>query len=286
MATQLKIGFKAFDPHELLCHFVALEAGLYRHHDITVELFDLTFAEDSGLPEDMCQVSCGAAMAAALKGSPQRVVFVAVDKPMFWIYARDEGPLERLAGKKMATYPPTAPPHHLANMVLSRHGMNAGQDLTLRAARDDASRLGLLLSGSVDAAVISSAVAPAKIERAGIRRLSLVGDEIRLPTTGLAVHAEWLRREPGQVRTLIAILAGGLSLVRRQDTLCAAVLEKYFAVEKEFSMATARYYRGCFTRDGRTSETIAANAVSAMGRSLGLERVPAWDEIYSFGGLS
>ncbi len=72
MAVQVKIGFKAFDPHELLCHFVALEAGLYQHHDITVELFDLTFAEDMSLPEDMCQVSCGAALASRPQGQPAK----------------------------------------------------------------------------------------------------------------------------------------------------------------------------------------------------------------------
>jgi len=279
----VKLGFKAFDPHELLCHCAAVEAGYYQRRGIAAELFDLTFTADADLPEDVLQVSCGAALASALRGQPQKIVFVAVDRPMFWIYARGrQHRLQDLAGKKMATYPPAAPPHHLANMVLARHGIDAGSDMTLRPARDDTARLGLLLSGSVDAAVISSIVAPAKLEQAGMRRLCLVGDEIRLPTTGLAVHAAYLEREAERVQQVVSILAGGLALVHGDETVTGAVLQKYFAVEKQLAGATAQYFRGCFTRDGRTSETIAANAIGAMGRSLGVAPLPAWDEVYSF----
>jgi hypothetical protein len=41
--TTITLGFKAFDPHELLCHFVADMAGLYRRESLQVELADITF---------------------------------------------------------------------------------------------------------------------------------------------------------------------------------------------------------------------------------------------------
>ena len=80
--TRVLLGFKAFDPHELLCHFVAAEGGLYSRHGIRVRLVDITFVPDAELPAELFQVSCGAALAGALQGNGQRVVFVATDRPM------------------------------------------------------------------------------------------------------------------------------------------------------------------------------------------------------------
>ena len=42
--TTVQLGFKAFDAHELLCHFIAAKAGLYQRHRLQIELVDITFA--------------------------------------------------------------------------------------------------------------------------------------------------------------------------------------------------------------------------------------------------
>ena len=81
---KVRIGFKAFDPHELMLHFIAVDSGLYKKEGLDVELNDITFADDQALPSGLFQVSCGAALSGALQGNGQRVVFVATDKPMFW----------------------------------------------------------------------------------------------------------------------------------------------------------------------------------------------------------
>ena len=78
---RIQVGFKAFDPHELLCHFVAVDAGLYQRENIDVELIDITFVADNELPPHVSQVSCGAALSSALKGIAQRIIFIATDKP-------------------------------------------------------------------------------------------------------------------------------------------------------------------------------------------------------------
>ena len=122
--TAVTLGFKAFDAHELLCHFIAVEAGFYARHGLQVELVDITFVADADLPGNWFQASCGAALSSAVRGRQQRVVLVAADKPMFWIYSRpDLKRIEDLRGVRLATFPPTAPPRHLANIVLARGGL-------------------------------------------------------------------------------------------------------------------------------------------------------------------
>ncbi len=282
MAT-LKLGFKAFDAHELLCHFVAVAAGLYTRYGLRVELEDITFMPETELPVEWFQASCGAALASAVKGIPQRVVSVAVDRPMFWIYARPEiTQLEGLAGQRLATFPAVAPPHHLANIVLSRAGLVDSAAMTLHPARDDVARLGLLKNGYVDAAVISSSIAPAKVCGFGMNELCLIGDEIRLPTTGLAIDQAFLDREPDLTRTLVDIHRRALALIHGDPSLVGRVLEDIFDVAKEHSVATARLYQGCFTQNGSTSAEIAQSAVDALSKSLSVETPLSWEKVYRF----
>ena len=281
--TTIQVGFKAFDPHELLCHFVAVNAGLYDRENIDVELIDITFVADTELPAHVSQVSCGAALGSALKGNPQRILFVATDKPMFWIYSGNKiKSIGALAQSKIATFPATAPPHHLANFILRKSGINVEQDIVLLPARDDVARFGLLASGHVDAAVISSAIAPAKIEQTGQNMLCFFGDEIRIPTTGLAVDQTFLEQETELIKTLVNILQQSLSIIHADPDAVARVLKEYFGVDDSFKIETAELLQNYYTEDGMTTQEIAQNAINTMCKSLSISTVPDWQQIYDF----
>lgn len=281
--TTVQLGFKAFDAHELLCHFIAAKAGLYQRHRLQIELVDITFAIDTDLPQHMFQASCGAALASALQGNPQRVVFVAIDRPMFWLYAtRDIESLKDLKNKKVATFPAIAPPHHLANIILQRAGIDPQEDVALAPARDDVARFGLLKTGDVDAAVISSAVSPVAVKKAGFHELCFFGDTLRMPTTGLAVHATQLKQQAGLVETLVAILKEGLSLLHKDPVLVADVLQRYFDVPTDITGETAAMYEKYFTHDGQTTPEIAQLAVDSLRKSLQISTSISWQEIYDF----
>lgn len=282
--TTIQVGFKAFDPHELLCHFVAVNAGLYKRENIDVELIDITFVLDTDLPSQVSQVSCGSALGSALKGIQQKILFIATDKPMFWIYSNSKiKSMGELANSKIATYPTIAPPHHLANIILSKSGINVEQDVVLLPARDDVARLGLLASGNVDAAVISSAIAPAKIEQTGKNKLCFFGDEIRIPTTGLAVDQAYLDKEPELIQSLVNILKQSLSIIHEDPDAVASVLTEYFDVAEKYKMETAEVLENYYTKDGKTTQEIAQNAIKALCKSLSISTVPDWQQIYAFG---
>ena len=282
MAT-LQLGFKAFDPHELLCHFVAVEAGLYKRENLQIELVDITFIPDTELPKQMFQASCGAALSSALKGIPQRIIFVATDKPMFWIYSSpDITTLAQLKSHKISTYPLTAPPHHLANIILKDAGLNIEKDLTLLTARDDISRLGLLKSGNVNAAVISSAIAPAKIEHMGFNKLCFFGDEIRIPTTGLGVDQSFLEKEPDLANAFVAVLRESQTLIHQDPDLVGKVLQHYFDVDTEIRNETAELYKQYYTQEGKTTKEIAQGAINSLCKSMNISKQIAWDQIYDF----
>jgi len=281
--TAVTLGFKAFDAHELLCHFVAVKSGLYKKSQLQVELVDITFIPDTELPKHWFQASCGAALSSAVKGIPQRVVFVATDKPMFWIYASPGiKSVGELRNKRLATFPAIAPPHHLANIIMTRAGLNVSTEVALRTTRDDTARLGLLKSGHVEAAVISSALAPAKLTELGFNTLCFLGDEIRIPTTGLGVDQNYLDKESELTRLLADTHKESLLLIHNDPVLVSRVLLEYFDVAKEHADATSMLYRSCFTKDGKTTEEIAQAAINGLAKSLNVPTLIPWQQIYQF----
>lgn len=280
---KLQFGFKAFDPHELLCHFVAADAGLYWENSIEIELTDITFMPDSAIPRGLFQVSCGAALSGAIAGNDQRIIFVTIDKPMFWIYgAVETTSLANLGIARVATYPDNAPPHHLANMLMSKVGLDVQNAISLKAARDDVARLGLLQSESVEAAVISSALSPFKVNALGYKTLAFFGDNLSIPTTGLAVDEATMNSEINLLEDLRAILKQGLSIIHTDPGQVATVLEKRFGVNPDHSLDTAKLFQGCYTEDGSTSVEILENAIHSLGKALNVTSPPGTETLYPF----
>lgn len=112
----MRLGFRAYDPHVLLVHFVAERAGLYGSLEVT--LVDLRRREQ---PHDAA-VACGSALFAALAGAAIRVLLSAATAPMFWLYG---------AGSRIATYPPGAPPGRFLKLAL------AGEEATFIPVASD-----------------------------------------------------------------------------------------------------------------------------------------------------
>lgn len=87
---KVQLGFKAFDLHELTCHFVAESAGFYAEHGLDVSLMDTRLVPDSELPQGLFSAACGSAVFRWLHGEKLKVVLVAAERPMFWLYTHSD----------------------------------------------------------------------------------------------------------------------------------------------------------------------------------------------------
>lgn len=263
--TTVHLGFKAFDPHELACHFIARHAGLYAARGMEVRLLDTTFLTDGQLPPVTFHAACTAALYAWLRGAPMRVVFVACDRPMFWLVGRPgaldgggEGSI-RLAG-----YPPGAPPGELLRLVLAADRQTAGRHVEILPVRDDVARLGLVAGGDVDAAVISSGVAPGRLRRLGLDPLRFFGDAVRVPTTGLAVHRDLLEREPEVVRAMRDCHREALKLLHTDARLSGEALARFLDLPPDDAQEAVSVLRRYCTQDGCSTPAIEAAAIDAL----------------------
>jgi hypothetical protein len=276
------LAFKAFDCHELLCHAVAQAAGFYENRNLSVKLLDSTFIPDDALPESTFQVACGAALASFLAGAERRVVFVACDQPMFWLLGR-QGlvGLSGLAGARVASFPDAAPPARFLHKLLSDAGVKA----EVLPSRDDVARLGMLRSGSVDAALFSSLYLPYELESRGLQQLAFVGDKLRLPSTGLAVTGALFGRNPEWVAAMVEVFQRAMNAIFNDDQLLCNVLADTFGKPRQGLENALQTVRECYQPAGFSDDTLLQNAVDGMALGMGLNSRPAGD-LYDFSFLN
>ena len=278
----VECGIKAFDIHELLCHFVAQRGGFYTAAGLDVRLVDTTFTPDDRLPgADYFQVACGAA--AFSQNVSFKVYLAAVTKPMFWLYgSAGTESVEQLAGKCIATYPPLAPPYWFNRITLRNHGLDPDNDVELKPARDDAIRLGLLREGAVDAALISSAISPVTIQGQGLNVLSLVGDEIRFVTSGIATTEKIAQDDPDLVGNLVGAYRQSLAVIHGSPAEIQPILADVMGVSEEIAKKTCELVLPCYTQDGYMDMDEVRESLSTLDAEMGHEAPINADELYDF----
>jgi len=279
----VECGIKAFDVHELLCHFLAKRLGYYADEGLDVRVVDVTFVPDERLPRDYFQVACGAAFLGRREGHPFKVLLAATDRPIFWLHARPEiERIEDLAGARVATYPPVAPPHWFSRASLRNHGLDPDADVSLWLCRDDIIRLGMLRERDVDAAVVSSAVSPLTVQAHGLRTLTFIAEELQFVTTGVATSERVLEEQPDLAAALVRAFARSLNAIHESADDAIAAIADVLDVSDERAAETYRLIRPCYTRDGRVPREVLQRAVDRLDAEGVPGRPIDVDELYDF----
>ena len=278
----VECGIKAFDVHELLCHFVAQRGGFYAAAGLDVRLVDTTFTPDEKLPDaNYFQVACGAAVFS--RSVRFRIFLAAVTRPMFWLYGTaGTDSVEQLAGKRIATYPALAPPYWFNRIALRNHGLDPDNDVELKPARDDAIRLGLLREGAVDAALISSAISPAAIQQLGLNTLTLVGDEVRFVTSGIATTEKIAQEDPDLVEGLVNAYRRSLAVIHHSPAEIYPILADVMGVPDEVAEKTYELILPCYTADGYIDPETLQAGLNTLSAEQGTDAPINADDLYDF----
>ena len=282
--VEVECGIKAHDVHELYCHFLAQRLGYYSDEGLAVRVIDVTFTPDERLPRrNYFQVACGAAYLGRREGFPFKVVLAAATRPMFWLHASsDVGSIEELRGRRVATYPPVAPPHWFNRVLLRKHGLDPDTDLEFWPCRDDIIRLGLLRGGDVDAALLSSATSPVKLKRLGFSTLALSGDEVRFVTTGVATFESILAEQRDLVEAIVRAHLRALAVIHDRPDEAIAVLAEQLDASDDVARETFSLMQHCFTPDGVADTDLLASALSDLGNELPAAGEVRPSDLYDF----
>jgi len=284
----VECGIKAFDIHELLCHFIAKRLGFYEEAGLDVTVIDVTFVPNEKLPEsNYFQVACGAAYLGRRDGFPFKVALAATTKPMFWWHARAGiEKIEELKGKRVATYPPIAPPHWFNRVAIRNYGLDPDRDLDIRPSRDDIIRLSMLREGDIDAAVISSAISPVTVQQLGLNTLTLLGDEVTFVTTGIATTEKIMREDPEVVSALISAFQKSLATIHEYADQVIPIISDILRLSDETAVQTYELIRGCYTKQGRVEMKTAQAALDVIEKELGGGKEVKAQDLYDFSLLN
>jgi len=272
--------------HEELVAYVADQQDYYAEEGVHVALRD-GCAWDTDRVRRTATIGLGRAIASAVTdGVPWVVLCVNTQHPLFWLLARESyTTVEALKGRRIGIHAPRTAPGCFARIVLRKHGIDPDRDVqcVVMNPGDYSRHLRGLADGSLDAAFVGSTVAPEVVARDdGLRLLAFMGDDLRVPTVGVAVDPTYLSPDDPAVLALVRANRRALRAIHDEPELAARHID---ALIPGLTLAQARqhyerYVAPYFTTDGRHDPAVAARAVAAVAKELGVPTAPDATKIF------
>jgi NitT/TauT family transport system substrate-binding protein len=279
--TYIELGI-----HELLVAYVADQQNCYEQEGVHVAIRDGR-AWDPERIRRTATIGLGRAMVTRLTaGVPWTVLCVNTHRPMFWLLARDNyGSVEEMRGRRIGFHPRQSAPACFCRIVLRGYGLDPDHDVepVVMTPGDYSRHLHHLAEGTLDAAFVGSTLAPeVTAQEKGLRVLTYVGDHFSFPTVGVAVDPTHLAPDDPAVLALVRANRRALRTIHDEPDLAVRYIIDLIPslTETQARQYYERYVAQQFTVDGRHDPSVAAQAVPAVAKELGVSTVPDIAEIY------
>jgi NitT/TauT family transport system substrate-binding protein len=265
--------------------YLAKEKGYYQDEGLEVQLIMMPAPVSNlaliGGNVDFTSVPT-AAITAALRGAPLRVLFTSFDRPLFWLYSRPEiRDLKALRGKKIGTSGLGAA-ETLLRDFLKRHGLEAGRDVTLVNTGADAVRYQSVLGGSTDATVITLPW-NFSAEDSGLRNLVAFTKEDMIQLTGsVVVRDGTLKTDPELVEKFISATLKGHLAVRENRLEAISVLTRNIKIADSLAAKSYDVIRPALTVDGGLSEAAQKKALDLILQVQNVKESPPAERFFDF----
>ena len=265
--------------------YLARERGYYRDEGLEVQLIMMPAPVSNlaliGGNVDFTSVPT-AAITAALRGAPLRVLFTSFDRPLFWLYSRPEiRDLKALRGKKIGTSGLGAA-ETLLRDFLKRHGLEAGRDVTLVNTGADAVRYQSVVGGATDATVITLPW-NFSAEDSGLRNLVAFTKEDMIQLTGsVVVRDGTLQTDPELVEKFISATLKGHLAVRENRAEALSVLTRNIKIADSLAAKSYDVIRPALTADGGLSEEAQRKALDLILQVQGVKELPPVERFFDF----
>jgi NitT/TauT family transport system substrate-binding protein len=271
---ELDFAYVGLGVHEEVVYSVAAELGYYAEEGVRVEIRDGVRWDDERLREAAVVGLGRTLLIRLLAGTPWTMLCVNTERPLFWFMARSEfSDVSELRGRRVAMHPRLVAPGTFARIVLRGRGLDPDRDIEAveMFPGDYSEHIRQLKSGELDAAVIGSTWSPEQLEaEEGLRLLLFFGDELQIPTTGVAVDPGVLALDDSRVKGLVRANLRALATMLDDPALGAAHVGRLLPAADD---ATARdfydrYVGSRFKADGRPDPAVVARALPLVAEEL------------------
>jgi NitT/TauT family transport system substrate-binding protein len=265
--------------------YIATEEGYTREEGLDAEMVQMvgTLSAQSMIARQIdFGMSAGALLAARLRGAPTRVIFVQIDKPLYYLYAQPEiGTVLDLVGKSVGVSSVGDSTQVAAMVGLAAGGVRPDQ-VTFIANVTGSQALAALQAGSVAAAVTSPPTDVAT-ERLGYRSLGFLGDHLAYLTAGLATHEEILRDRPAVVRGIVRAELKAHRYMQQNRAGTIAHMARFQEVPLEEAAIVYDRNLQHWTTDGLSTPERLEEMVRTLRQELGVDEPVSPDDAFALG---
>jgi len=284
-ARKVRIALPGYNITQIV-FFTAREKGYFRDEGLDVDLIQMTGTlSNLALMSGEVEFSSvpNAAMTANIRGANLRVLFATFERPLFWLYSRNQiQDVKSLKGKKLGVGGLNQASYLLLRELLLGYGFEPGRDYTLIQAGDSGPRLTALMSGFIDATLLPLPWNFSAHE-AGLHELvALSKGGVIAPTGSIVVREELLRSEPVLVEQFVRSALKGLGYALERRSGIVPVLMRSIKVKDDLALKGYEAARPALTVDGVMSEESQRKALEMVLKSAGVKESPPLDRFFNF----
>ena len=225
----------------------------------------------------------GQSAGAILRGLPLKIVMDFDTRPLNWLYgAKNIRTLQDLkGGKQIAVSSFGAALDQMTRELLLKHGIDPQRDVVLRAVEPTPSRLGALMGGAIDAAVLNqldSLIA----KKNGFNEILFYGDHLEFVTAGVAVAEKTLSQRPDFVRRFLrGTLKGFWWFKSNEKEVVSRMATSMKLSESEASEVYRAAHKG-MSADGTMPRGLQEKMLAFQRKALKIEREVPPESVYDF----
>ena len=285
IAADTKVGVAI--PSESMAQialYVGIEKGYYKQEGLDVELILMRApVANLSLIGGNVQFSTvpAAALNAALRGAPLRVVYSTFYRPMHWLYAKPQiRNVKDLKNKRIGVDGRGGAMEMLVREILEKNGIGDEKNTPLLALGVQSNRFTALESGVVDATILTFPL-NFTAESAGFRQLaSFLEQEDMVQLAGTLVL-----RDPMDASLAEKFLRGtmkGFVFTRSRRAETAAILAQRLKIKDDLALRIYDLARPGMSPDGTLREDLQKKVLDQTVDLVGLKQSPPVQKFFDF----
>jgi NitT/TauT family transport system substrate-binding protein len=221
-------------------------------------------------------------LAAILRGAPLKIVMVFNDKPSYWLYSKKA--IRRFAdlkGAKVASSTPGSTNDRLLKIVLERNNLDWRKDLMIIYIGTSDVRIRALLSGAVDAAVLTL---PGNLlaKDSGFYELASFESEVGALTGGVATNEAFLTKSRDAATRFLRATLKGLKVFNNDREGAARIMAKYMNIPLDSALRTYDTSIPVFVSDGMIPDDFQDKVLDFELKAIGTDKKIPREKVFDF----
>jgi NitT/TauT family transport system substrate-binding protein len=253
---------------------IAQTKSFYRDEGLDVEVIFIRGAVGMqallGGSVDFSSAS-GSTIAAAVRGIPVKLVFIASAKPQFDMVAqKDIRSIGQLRGKYVGISSRGGAVDLLTQLMVQKNGLAPNKDVTSLVIGGQEDTVLALRTGRIAAALLTPP-RPLMLAAEGFNRIGYSGDYMpTYPSGGIGVTDDTIKNKPNELYAFVKASVRGLQFARQNRAEAKKILADYFAI-KDPTLAEQFFelYLSRLPVNGSADDAWMKGAIEFTQKSLG-----------------